>query len=124
LLDEIDVFDAIELSHFYTRTVDFNRKAISLAREVGLPLVGNSDSHLARQFETTYSLIECEPTVACVLSAIRNGHVRVVSHPLKLGEMIRIGTELALRDVWRGTKAAVRSRVPARDPLRGLLRTR
>ena len=124
LLREIDVFDAIELSHFYTRKIDFNQRAVAFAREVGLPLVGSSDSHLDRQFGTTYSLIESEPTVCCVLSAIRKGHVRVVSRPLPLGEMTRIGAEIVLRDVWASTKAAVRSRVSARDPLRRLLRTR
>lgn len=95
---EIDLFDAIELSHFYTRQIDFNRPAIKLAGEVGLPLLGTSDSHLPRQFGTTYSLIEGEPTVASVLSAIRNGKVGVVSQPLTLWDCIRIGTELVLRD--------------------------
>src|SRR6266567_7422702 len=93
LLSEIDLFDAIEFSHFYTRRINFNRSAVRLAREMGLPLLGTSDGHLSRQFGTTYSLIESEPTAACVLSAIRKGQVRIVSHPLSLGEMLGIGTE-------------------------------
>ena len=28
LRENLDVFDAIEFSHFYTRTLDFNRKAV------------------------------------------------------------------------------------------------
>ncbi|MFQ5828863.1 MAG: PHP-associated domain-containing protein [Candidatus Methylomirabilia bacterium] len=97
LRKEIDLFDAIEFSHFYTRSIDFNRPAIRLAREFGLPLLGTSDSHLARQFGTTYSLIEAEPTVASVLSAIRNGKVNVVSQPLTFRQCVGIVMELTLK---------------------------
>jgi predicted metal-dependent phosphoesterase TrpH len=124
LLDEIDVFDAIEFSHFYTETIDFNRRAATVARERGVALVGNSDTHLARQFGTTYSLIEGEPTVPCVLSAIRKGRVQVVSQPLALGEMIRIGAELVVGCLRDRTNDAIRSWVPPREPLRRLLRMR
>jgi predicted metal-dependent phosphoesterase TrpH len=84
LLEELDLFDAIEFSHFYTRGINFNRPAVRLAREVGLPLLGTSDSHLVRQFGTTYSLIEGEMTVASVLNTIKKGQVTVVSRPLTL----------------------------------------
>jgi hypothetical protein len=124
LIDEIDVFDAIEFSHFYTETIDFNRRAATVARERGVALVGNSDTHLARQFGTTYSLIEGEPTVPCVLSAIRKGRVQVVSQPLALGEMIRIGAELVVGCLRDRTNDAIRSWVPPREPLRRLLRMR
>lgn len=109
LLDEADVFDAIEFSHFYTETINFNRRATTIARELGVALVGNSDTHLARQFGTTYSLIEGEPTVPCVLSAIRKGQVRIVSQPLALREMIRMSTELVvgcLQDRTNPTRSA------------------
>jgi len=111
LLDEIDVFDAIEWSHFYTPKVDFNRRAAALAREVGLALLGTSDSHLARQFGTTYSLVQSEPTVACVLSAIRKGQVQIVSRPLRLRDMTLISAELGLRDGWHRAKAALPQRL-------------
>src|SRR5205823_3570457 len=35
LLEEIDLFEAIELSHFYTRRIDFNRPAVRLAIRKG-----------------------------------------------------------------------------------------
>jgi hypothetical protein len=90
LLGEIDLFDAVEFSHFYTRGIDFNWRAMRLARETGLPLLGSSDSHLLRQFGTTYSLIKAECTVGSVLGAIRKGQVRVVSRPLTLLECAQI----------------------------------
>ena len=90
LLDEINLFDAIESSHFYTGWFDFNRRAVRLARAVGLPLLGTSDSHLVQQFGTTYSLIEGELTVESVVAAIRKGWVRIASRPLTLQQCARI----------------------------------
>ncbi len=111
LLREIDVFDAIEFSHFFTRSIDFNRRAVELARATGLPLVGSSDSHLARQFGTTYSLVEGEPTVFAVLSAIRHKKVQVVSRPLTLPSLLRIGTEMKAREAWEQVRARPREAV-------------
>lgn len=98
LLQEIDLFDAIEFSHFYTPRIDFNRSAVRLAQEAGLPLLGTSDSHLVRQFGTTYSLIEGAPTVESVLGAIRKGQVRVESRPLTLREYAAIALALVVAD--------------------------
>lgn len=79
----LDVFDAIEFSHFYTRRVDFNRKAVAYARLMGLPLVGTSDCHRLRELGTTYSLLDVETkTIPAVFDAIRAGRVRVVTAPL------------------------------------------
>lgn len=110
LLQEIDLFDAIELSHFYTRWIDFNRPAIRLAQEVGLPVLGTSDSHLARQFGTTYSLIEADPTVASVLRAIRKGRVRVVSRPLTFAQCAGIAAEMAVKGCREWAVSKMRSR--------------
>ncbi|MFQ5946685.1 MAG: PHP domain-containing protein [Anaerolineae bacterium] len=104
LVKEIDLFDAIEFSHFYARRVDFNRPAVKLAREVELPLVGTSDSHLVQQFGTTYSLIEGEPTVPSVLATIRKGQVRVVSRPLRFQELVWIAMKLTLARSWHTGK--------------------
>ena len=96
LLKEIDLFDAIEFSHFFTKHINFNGPAIRLAKETGLPLLGTSDSHLVRQFGTTWSLIEAEPTVTSVLAAIRKGQVQVVSQPLTLRQMTAVVIELMI----------------------------
>jgi hypothetical protein len=103
LWQEIELFDAIEFSHFYTPRVDFNRAAVKLARALGLPLIGTSDSHLDEQFGTTFSLIDAAPTVEGVLSAIKGGHVSVVSRPLSLTRCATI--------VARHTLGAGRQRV-------------
>ena len=84
LRENLDLFDAIEFSHFYTRTVDFNRRAVEYARRMDLPLVGTSDCHRLWQLGTTYTLVDAEDkTVPAVFAAIRAGRVRVVTAPLR-----------------------------------------
>jgi predicted metal-dependent phosphoesterase TrpH len=102
LRENLDVFDAIEFSHFYTRTLDFNRKAVAYARLMGLPLVGTSDCHRIGELGTTYSLIDAEAkTIPAVFDAIRAGRVRVITGPLTPFR--------GLRNMWRQ-----RRRSPAR----------
>jgi len=96
LWQEVELFDAIEFSHFYTPRIDFNRAAVKLARALGLPLIGTSDSHLDEQFGTTFSLIDAAPTVDSVLSAIKAGRVSVVSRPLSLTRCASILSQHAL----------------------------
>jgi len=98
LVEELDLFDALEFSHFYTPRIDFNRPAVRLAKEAGLPLVGTSDSHFVRQLGTTYSLIEGELTVASVLKAIRKGQIRVASRPLMFREYAGIALAMVVGD--------------------------
>ena len=82
LWQQIDLFDAIEFSHFYTPRIDFNRPAVKLAAALGLPLLGTSDSHLDEQFGTTFSLIEADLSMESVLAAVKQGRLGVVSRPL------------------------------------------
>ena len=112
LWQEIELFDAIEFSHFYTPRVDFNRAAVKLASAVGLPLLGTSDSHLADQFGTTFSLIESDLSVESVLSAIKQGRVNVVSRPLSPWRCFSI----LARQTLAATKESARARLRPSRP--------
>jgi len=90
LWQQIDLFDAIEFSHFYTPRIDFNRPAVKLAAALGLPLLGTSDSHLDEQFGTTFSLIEADLSVESVLAAVKQGRLGIVSRPLTLTRCLSI----------------------------------
>jgi len=90
LREHLDLFDAIEFSHFYTRTLDFNRKAVAYAQAHELPLVGTSDCHRLWQLGTTYSLVDAESkTIDAVFAAIRARRVSVVTSPLQPLERLR-----------------------------------
>ena len=92
LRENLDLFDAIEFSHFYTRTWDFNRKAVEYARRMELPLVGTSDCHRLWQLGTTYTIVEATAkTIPAVFAAIRADRVRVVTAPLRPLDRLRNG---------------------------------
>ncbi len=83
----LDIFDAIEVSGFYTAGLDFNRRARRIAAQYHKPMVGNGDVHLLWQLNHTYTRIYSEPGVLPVLKAIKQGRVRVESAPLSLSNV-------------------------------------
>jgi predicted metal-dependent phosphoesterase TrpH len=103
LRENVDLFDAIEHSHFYTRTLNFNQKAIEYSQRMAIPLVGTSDCHRIWQLGTTYTIVDAEQkTLESVFAAIRAGRVSVVTAPLRPLER--------LREKWDGvTRAATRA---------------
>lgn len=92
LLDRhIDLFDAVEFSFFYSRVVNFNKRAIRVAAERGLPLVGSSDCHHIEDLGTTYTLVESEKDLNAIVNAVRDGKTEVVTQPLASGHMLARG---------------------------------
>jgi predicted metal-dependent phosphoesterase TrpH len=83
-VENADLFDAVEYAAFYQVGCNFNRKAVRAARELGLPMVGNSDTHLLPYCDSTYSWIDAEPDIDAVLDAIRQGRTEVVTRPRPL----------------------------------------
>ena len=79
----IDIFDAIEYTHFYFKRINFNRKAEQKATSFNLPLVGVSDAHFLRQVGTTYSLIEAEKNTQSVIHAIKKKRIEIISSPMR-----------------------------------------
>lgn len=102
LRENLDVFDAIEFSHMYTQTIDFNKKAVEYARRMDMPLVGNSDTHRLWQLGTTYTLLEAEArTIEAVFAAVRAGRTRVVTAPLKPLDKLRgLLAKRTFHEVW------------------------
>ncbi len=100
LLDHINLFDAIEWSHFYSRLINFNLKAKDIASRMNLPLVGTSDAHQTRQFGTTYTLVEAErdPDPGAVIEAIKKGRTEIVTTPLSIPTLFRINATMLFRN--------------------------
>lgn len=92
LIKNIDLFDGIEYSHFYNHLVNWNKKAVKVAKEFDKPLVGGSDCHLMNlQFNRTYSLVNANKEADSVFEAVRDKKIEVFSNPLKLKEFFEIG---------------------------------
>ena len=106
LESNVCLFDAIELNSMYTRQVDFNRRAVALAKAHHKPLVGNTDLHRLDQLGTTYSLVDAEPQADAICEAIRTGRVEVRTQPIGWGRVgftiarMVIGGEVARAGWW------------------------
>jgi predicted metal-dependent phosphoesterase TrpH len=92
-----DLFSAVEHSCLYSRLINPNRKAARVARELGLPMIANSDTHALPYLDTNLSWIEAEPTVEGVIDAIRAGRVKVDSRPWPLRDTLRLGLYYSLQ---------------------------
>lgn len=86
-----EAFDAVEVSGFYHAKWNPNRKAIAAAEKLGLPLVGNSDTHTLEQFGKTWTEADCPQDADHILKAIKQGKATVKGRALDAGEMGRIG---------------------------------
>lgn len=90
LIENIDLFDAIEYSHFYLPFFNLNKKAAEVAKRYKKTLIGNSDAHKLYQINWTYSMLDCDKNKDSVLEAIRKGHVKVKTKPLNLLTFARV----------------------------------
>jgi predicted metal-dependent phosphoesterase TrpH len=82
-----ELFDAIELCHFYTRLWNPNRKAERFAREMNKPMIACSDTHRLRWMKHHYCFVDSQLNQTDVFQAIRSGRIRNISRPLSSTEM-------------------------------------
>lgn len=85
-----ELFDAIEVSGFYHAKWNPNLKALQAAEKLGLPLIGNSDTHTLEQFGKTWTEADCEPTVEGIIQAVKEGRTVIKGRSLAAVEMGRI----------------------------------
>lgn len=96
----IDVFDAIEHSWFYTQLVNCNRKAAKTARRYRLPLVANSDCHFLHFFGRTYSLVDSKKDIKSVFSSIKRNKVKICSKPLNPFVFLFHAMRITFEKIW------------------------
>lgn len=65
------LFDFIEHTHFYTKTLNLNKKAVAVAKEFKIPLVANSDVHFLPLFGKDYTLIDTIQKTDAILDALK-----------------------------------------------------
>jgi predicted metal-dependent phosphoesterase TrpH len=90
LFEHRSLFDAVEVSAFYHRLWDPNRRALEAAEQLGLPVIGNSDTHALEQFGTMWTEVESEQTPESVIAALKSGRGNVQGRPLRAMEMARV----------------------------------
>jgi len=80
----IELFDAVEYSFFYSSIINFNKRAQEVAEQHEMPLVGTSDCHYICDLGATYTLVESEKDPGAIVDAVRKGRTQVVTRPLPL----------------------------------------
>jgi len=85
LVENIDVFDGIEYSHFYIHIFNLNKRAVQVAKKYSLPLIGGSDAHHLKQVNMTYSLIDSKKDLSSIFKAIKKGKISLKTKPAPLG---------------------------------------
>ncbi len=105
-VDGLDT-DAVEVLNSRCVTNGPNNKARKVAQELGLPMVGGSDSHEAEMVGRSYTEIQADSrTVEGVLDAISKGHtspgggktpVSFVVKQMFIGHVNKLGRRLGIR---------------------------
>ena len=92
----IDVFDAFEYSFFFNHIINFNKKAVKLAKKFGKTLIGTSDLHYIDNFGTCFSMIDAEKDIDSIIQAIKSNKVQLHAKPLSLAKFFNIAIKLKL----------------------------
>ncbi len=84
LEENIDLFDAIELSWFHTKATDFNVPAKIVSERYNKPFIATSDTHFLPCLEKSYAVLDCEMDERSILEAVRKGHFENHSEQISL----------------------------------------
>ena len=84
-----DCFDAIELSWFYTKYINFNKKAERFAEHHSIPYIATPDAHRIKQLCSGYVEIETfEFSEMALFDAIRQQKYKNIHEPKKLWRLV------------------------------------
>ena len=89
LIERIELFDAIELCHFWSHLFNPNKRAAEVANRFGKPLIATSDAHRLHAFGANYTSIPRpdEITVDNVFAALRRP-LRVTNPPCSFADLL------------------------------------
>ena len=91
LIEHIELFDAVEYSHFYFGIFNyFNNLASRVAERYDKGLISTSDSHSLKDIDKNYILIDSDHEITSVLSALKSRKYRMISEPLPFYKVIGV----------------------------------
>ncbi|MCK5027649.1 MAG: PHP domain-containing protein [Candidatus Pacebacteria bacterium] len=105
----IDLFDAIELSWFYTLWFNPNTGAAKIAEKFNKPFVATSDARFLRFINTGFTTIETEEkTLKSIFKALRSFKYENTTTPRTLFEIIFIFGYYKIRSTYKKIKRNIR----------------
>jgi predicted metal-dependent phosphoesterase TrpH len=88
LKQNIDLFDAIEMTVYSNNIFNFNKKARRTALEYKKPFIATSDTHILSYLNKSYAIINSEEkTVASIIKSVKKNNFKNKNTPLPLREM-------------------------------------
>ena len=84
----IELFDVIEISWFYTKWFNRNKKAVEIAKKYNKPLIATSDTHKMRYFNINFATLDASGnTVDDIFNAIKENNFTNTTSPRTLFEI-------------------------------------
>lgn len=71
---DVDAIETLNSRYIFGR---FNKKAEKMAKELDLPMLGNSDAHFVEMVGRAYTKIDSKPSVDAIFKAIASGKTSV-----------------------------------------------
>jgi len=94
----IDCFDGIELSWWYSKFFNLNKRGKALAKKHHLPFIGTSDTHNIKWHGITHCEIAAkESSIEAVFKALKKGRFRNITKPVSIWQMLLMPL-IGLRD--------------------------
>ncbi|PIR55016.1 hypothetical protein COU74_04765 [Candidatus Peregrinibacteria bacterium CG10_big_fil_rev_8_21_14_0_10_36_19] len=81
LESNIDLFDAIEISFCYTKSKNYNKKAIEIAQKYNKPLIATADCHDLKELNNGYTLINSPLNTENIFDAIKKQKTKNIHTP-------------------------------------------
>ncbi|MBI5753643.1 PHP domain-containing protein [Candidatus Peregrinibacteria bacterium] len=104
LTDNIALFDAIEISWAYTKTKNYNKKAIELAKKFNKPLIATSDCHILSHLDNGFTFVEAKKDPRSFIEAVRKNKMKISSKPTSYLSIIRFFGQLFWQNFYRKLK--------------------
>lgn len=82
LIENIDIFDAIEHSFCYTTSKNYNKKALAIAAEYHKPVVATSDVHMLSDLDLGYTEVDAQKNIQAIFSAIKQNQIKISHSPI------------------------------------------
>jgi len=96
LIENIDIFDAIEHSFCYTKYKNYNRKAIHLAEKYSKPIVATSDCHILKNLDLGYTYVNSPKEISKIIKAIKQNKIENHHHPISYFKIAKTLSSMAL----------------------------
>ena len=101
-LDEnINLFDALELTIYCNKYFNFNKKALNTARKYNKPIIANSDTHFLKHLEKGYFFIDVEKKkIDLIFKAIKNKKYINTIKPMSFFDMFIFQAHCILEKIF------------------------